>query len=753
MAERGRGYSGAPGTRTWDLPRPRGLEWPGIAFGPARETLARWFARDIAAGRLMPWLPIAFGFGVVLYFTAQSEPSLIAALAVTAILALAAFFARARPIAFPLLIALASVAAGFACVTFKTARIAHPILQHAAFNVPIKGFVEVREEREKTDRIVVRVHSIEGRLNAAPERVRVSVRKKMAPPVGSFVEMKARLNPPLRPLRPGGYDFSRDLYFQQIGAIGFVTGAIKVSEPPAPPDRWLRYAQLISQTRAVIDTRIRAAISGDDAAIASALLTGTRDAISTPVNDAMYISGLGHVLSISGYHMALVAGVVFFAIRALLALFPPLAMRYPIKKWAAGVALVAAFFYLLLSGAEVATQRSFLMTGLLLVAVMVDRAALTFRNLALAALGVMLLAPESVVHPSFQMSFAATLGLIAAYERGIPWMRAGADTSRGARIALWGGRETVALIVVSLAAGCATMPYVGFHFHRIGPYGALANLLAMPIVSAFVMPAGLLALVAMPFGFDAPLWRLMGLGIDWMVWVAQFVAGLPGAVGRVTAYGTGPLLLCSAGLLLLCLLRSPLRWGGAAIIVAASLWAFRTPVPDVYVGDRGDVVAVRGASGKLSVMRTPNGDSFPIREWLSADADERTVKDETLRTGVTCDPVGCVARLADGALVALPFAAEAFEEDCGRAALVVSQRTAPPSCAATRIDRAIWPQTGTSALYRVGDTWETVAAFPRGYDRPWARPPARRADASATPARPVPPRDATPREEDLEAGD
>src|SRR5262249_47094417 len=153
----------------------------------------------------------------------------------------------------------------------------------------------------------------------------------------------------------------------------------------------------------------------------------------------------GHVLSISGYHMALVAGVVFFAVRALLALIPAFATRYPIKKWAAFVALLAALFYLLLSGAEVATQRSFFMTGLLLLAVMLDRAALTFRNLALAALIVMLLVPEAVIHPSFQMSFAATLGLISAYQRGIPWMRSGADTSRGARIALWGGRETVAL--------------------------------------------------------------------------------------------------------------------------------------------------------------------------------------------------------------------------------------------------------------------------------------------------------------------
>jgi competence protein ComEC len=307
------------------------------------------------------------------------------------------------------------------------------------------------------------------------------------------------------------------------------------------------------------------------------------------------------------------------------------------------------------------------------------------------------------------------------------------------------------MIVVSLAAGCATMPYVGYHFHRLGPYGVIANVLAMPIVSALVMPAGLLAIVAIPFGLDGPLWRLMGLGIDWMIWVSQFVAGLPGAVGRIVAFGSGPLLLCTAGLLLLCLLRSRLRWAGAVVIAAASIWAFRAPGPDIYVGNRGDVVAVRGASGRLSVMRTANGDSFPVREWLAADADARTPKDASLKDGVSCDTIGCVARLADGAVVALPFAAEAFEEDCRHAMIVVSQRTAPPSCSASAIDRTVWRQTGAAALYRTGQGWERVAAYPPGYDRPWSRAVSPHGEGVTTPT--AAPRDATPRTEDLSADD
>jgi len=194
---------------------------------------------------------------------------------------------------------------------------------------------------------VVRVERFEAPgVASAPRRVRVAVRKGSAPAVGSFVELKAHLSPPLQPLRPGGYDFARDMYFRRIGASGYALGAIKVKPAQVEPGFWLRYASFIDTLRDAIDKRIRAVTKGDNGSIASALITGKRDAISTPVNDAMYVSSLAHVLSISGYHMAVVAGIVFFFIRAGLALVPSLASRYPIKKWAACGAILAAAFYL-----------------------------------------------------------------------------------------------------------------------------------------------------------------------------------------------------------------------------------------------------------------------------------------------------------------------------------------------------------------------------------------------------------------------
>jgi len=760
MAERertgGRATTWPEAIAAWARRPAGGSPWWLQDFAHAfAERLRNWSAAECGPGRLMPWLPVAFGFGIVLYFTADREPAIWATLGLAVSCAATAVMSRARSVGFVVALVIAAAGAGLAATTLRSAYVAHPVLRYPAFSVDITGWIEVREERERTDRIVVRVHTIQAeRLDAVLERVRLSVRKRTAPPVGSFVSLKARLNPPLQPVRPGGYDFARDLYFQRIGAFGFAFGEIKRMPPPYPSGFWLRYAAFFASLRDTIDARIRADLPGDAGAIASALITGKRDAISTPVNDAMFISGLGHILSISGYHMAIVAGVVFFVVRGLLALGPALALGYPIKKWAAFAALFAAGFYLLLSGSEVATQRSFVMTAIVLIGVMVDRSALTLRNLALAAFAVLLLAPEAVVHPSFQMSFAATLALVAAYQHGLPWTIRGADTSVGARIVLWGGREIVSLILASMVAGLATTLYAGYHFHRLAPYGVLANLLAMPIVSVWVMPAGLLALAVLPLGFDGPLWRLMGLGVEWMVAVALWVANLPGAVGRIHAFGTGPLLLGTAGLIVICLLRSPLRWCGAGLIGLAIVMVLRTAPPDVFVAPGAEAVAVRTAGDRLAIFKLGN-DMFAMREWLAADADARPPSDPTLANAFLCDEDGCIAKLTDGALVSVVLSPEAFEEDCRRAAVVITRRSAPPDCAAMMIDRKISQQTGALALQRTSTGFTLVRARPAGYDRPWAHIRGSDTPAGSGPSRNFqsPSRDATPRQDDLRPDD
>jgi competence protein ComEC len=392
----------------------------------------------------LPWFAVAYGGGIVLYFTAEREPALWAGAALAGLSTLAALLLRRRTVAHVVALGALALCLGFAVATFKTSLIDHPVLPFATSGVTVTGFVELREESQHTDRFVLRVEHIEGgRIDALaedkPQRVRLSVKRGMAPPAGSFVEVKASLDPPLQPLEPGSYDFARDLFFQKIGASGFVRGAVKIISEPAPQTVLQRADAFVQRLRDAIDARIRAVLPGDKGAIAAMLIDGKRDAIAPNVYDALFVSGIGHVLSISGYHMAVVAGVIFFIVRAFFALIPGLAERAPIKKWAACAALQVTAFYLVLSGNQVATQRSFIMIAVVLVGVLLDRPTLTMRTLTIAALAVLSFAPESIVHPSFQMSFAATLALIAGYERGTIKISAATNTSLGARGAV--GRE------------------------------------------------------------------------------------------------------------------------------------------------------------------------------------------------------------------------------------------------------------------------------------------------------------------------
>ena len=254
------------------------------------------------------------------------------------------------------------------------------------------------------------------------------------------------------------------------------------------------------------------------------------------------------------------------------------------------------------------------------------------------------------MHPSFQMSFAATLALVAGYERGMPWARAGATVRSAPARRLWGVNEIVGLTLASLLAGLATTPYAAYHFHRIAPYGVLANLLAMPVVSAWVMPMGILGVIAMPFGFDAECWRQMGYGIEWMDKVALWVASLPGAFGRVTSFGTGPLLLATAGS------ADDRPSQDAAALERAGLAALAIslrhahPQPDVLVANDGRIFAVRGADGRLAFHHT-GGDTFAMRNGSQPMPTAVTFSDRALGQGIACDPSGCVGRLADGRLV------------------------------------------------------------------------------------------------------
>jgi competence protein ComEC len=531
--------------------------------------------------------------------------------------------------------------------------------------------------------------------------------------------MRARLRPLIGPVLPGGFDFARNGYFMGFGATGFALGRASVTPAPAAVPIELRVLAAIDKARRTLTERIRAVLPGENGAVAAALVTGMRDQIPGEVNEAMRVSGLAHVLAISGLHMVLVVGTIFGIVRGGLALVPGFALRRPVKKWAAAVALLGALGYLILSGAAVSTQRAFVMIAVVLLGVLADRPALTLRTLAAAAVVLLVLAPESILTPSFQMSFAATLALVALFERFAPFMARPPSAGSGvfARTSESLGRWLILGAATSLAAGLATGVFAAFHFHRVAPYGLVSNVLAMPVLSFVIMPAGLVSVLLVPFGYDALGWQVMGKGIELMLAVARWVAELPGAEGRVMAFGAGAVLLATGGLLLLAVPVSKLRYAGVPLLLLAFLFAASAPRPDVLVDAENGAVAVRGNDGRLAILDARKN-RFTSEMWLAADADGRPVT-AGLGNGFRCDQYGCTARLHDGTIVAVARTREALLDDCRDAGLIVTTLDVPAACKTPVIDRRTLATTGAIALRRVDGKWIAEPARSPLANRPW----------------------------------
>jgi competence protein ComEC len=420
--------------------------------------------------------------------------------------------------------------------------------------------------------------------------------------------------------------------------------------------------------------------------------------------------------------MVIMAGAVFFSIRLALAAIPAIALRFPIKKWAAAGAMAGALGYLLISGAAFATVRSYIMISIMFLAVMLDRPALALRNVALAALAILLVWPESLFDPGFQMSFAAVVALVSAYE----WVRGReAEAAAGSRrsvvrtsLLFLGG-----IVLSTLVASLAVAPFGIYHFHNTQQFAILANLLAIPICNLVVMPAALAALVALPLGLEAaPLWA-MGLGIEAMVWCAEAVAALPGAVGRVPAIPTHAFLLMLAGGLWGALWKTRWRLLGVVPIVIGLMLMPTGRRPDVLVGREAALVAVRAADGRLSAV-AGRGSGFELARWLEHDGDGRQPAEAARATAFSCAAHGCTARVK-GALLAVASSPAALRENCASAVILVLRFARPRGCEppGVAIDVEDVRRNGAFALYieATGVRIETVAGN-RG-DRPWARRP------------------------------
>ena len=677
------------------------------------------------------WSPVAFGGGCAAYFGLKSEPSAwplgVGAMVAAGLWLGARRLALGRMWTLPLLM-LACFTWGVAVAKWRTDAVAAPIVPAMAEPTLVEGWViDVDSPGSAGPRVVIAPVRIRGLTpEQTPVRLRATVRGEVPAP-GQAVRLFAILNPPPAPASPGAYDFGRNAYFQSLGGVAFALGETRPAYLAPPPWR-VRAAMAVNGMRFDLARRIVARLGERTGGIAAATTTGQEAWLNPDDVDVMRDSGLAHILSISGLHMAVVGGFAFFLVRLIVAAWPWLALRVSGKKVAAVGGLLAVGTYLVVSGAPPPAERAAITASIAFVAILLDRQAITMHALAVAAFVVLLLQPEAIVTPGFQMSFAATAALVALVEA---WPQRPKELSAPLPILIVqrAGAWLGAAILASLVAGAATGPFAMQHFNRTAMYGLLANLATAPVSDFLIMPMLALGALLEPTGLGAPFLWLAGQGIGLMLAIGTWTAGLPGAVRTVASAPDYVLPIAFLGVLFCCLWRGPLRWLGLPFAAAVMLWP-RSPTPDVWIGDGGTNAAWVQA-GEATVMR-PGARQFAVDVWSRRRG---VLAVERGPEGWRCSRSACVPDTPSAGPVAVWWgnrapSLEQVDAMC-RAAPVVSVRPVVPALPASCEGRLVLDGTdyargGAVELWRdrtpSDPPWRAVwSADVRG-NRPWSRP-------------------------------
>jgi len=610
-------FAGGPGGL---VARAGGL--PAALAGSLAGALAR------ARGSLFPFAPVALGLGVGLCFALPREPAPmeLAALGVAGLAAAVAALRGPEGLR-PLALAALLVAAGLLLTVWRIHATAAPVLGWHRYG-PVEGRI-VAVDRSASDAVRLTLDRVVlPGLNPdrVPERVRISVHGPLDldPVAGTRVMLTGHLGPPGGPVEPGGFDFRRLAWFERLGGLGYTRSPVLAMEDPAPGP-----ALALTRLRQDLSQGIRARLPGETGGFVAAILTGDRSGVGQDTTEDLRRSNLAHLLAISGLHMGLLTGVVYGSLRAALAMVPALALRWPIRKIAALGALVAAAAYLALSGGNVSTQRAFVMAAVMLVAVLAERRALSLRSVALAALILLAWRPESLLSVGFHMSFAATIALVAVFR----WLRDRRLARPRPRPRGWQRMlaPVAGAALCSLVAGLATAPYAAAQFHRMAEYGLIANLVSVPLMGALVMPAAVLAAVLWPLGLEMIGLRLMELGTRWILFVADRIGNLDGAVSMVASPPGWVIPVLSLGALWLVLWPGRARMAGVAVAALALVFWTQATRPALLVEEGGALVGLMTPEGRA--LSKARGAGFVARNWLEADGDAASQAQAAARAG------------------------------------------------------------------------------------------------------------------------
>jgi competence protein ComEC len=685
----------------------------------------------VQADRWPLWTPVAFGCGCGLYFGLKREPAMWPLVAVAAALWLAALVLRRwgkAPFAAGMTLLAAFAASGVLAGKVQTIDLAGPIAPPLA-GVAVEGWVvDVASRGNSGPRLLIAPTSIRGLpASLLPKRVRVTVKEDAVLGPGTPVRFTALLNPPPAPAAPGAFDFARSAYFNGIGGSGITLKLPEVIDLPPPP--WRLGLQLaVNRFRWSLTRKIIDAMGQPAGGIAAAMITGHDYSIAQGATNEMRSAGISHILSISGVHMAIVGGFVFFAVRLLISCWPWLALRVNGKKWAAAAGLTSVLLYLIVSGWPPPAQRSAVTATVAFGAILLDRRAISLRGLGLSALIVLLLQPEAVVEPGFQMSYAATAALVALAEVW-PHPRRPINTPLILRALQKAKDWLVAGVAVGLVAGSATAPFAIQHFNRVSIYGLPANLLLEPLSSLVIMPALALGAVLQAFGAGGWLLAVAGWGIERMLDLAHAAANAPGAMVTVSSAPNIALAVAFIGILWLCLWRGPLRLIGLPLALAVNLWP-RPPAPDLWVAPGAANAAIL-AEGRPVALR-PEASQFATQLWMRRWGFEPPAGPDPAHDRLfDCDRRSCAPAANAPVRLALwagrqPPKAEAFARLCASAEVLVLRSPLGPgqACpAATLFTQDDFDRGGSVEMWREGDRWRLRWAATERGQRPWTAGP------------------------------
>ncbi|MGB7270211.1 MAG: ComEC/Rec2 family competence protein [Albidovulum sp.] len=666
-----------------------------------------------ARGTMLPWAPVFFALGVGLYFALPVEPGIWPTVsAVFAVICLTALALRGADEWRIPATGMGLIIAGLLFTILRAHSVEAPVLSFRYYG-PVEGRIVAVDRsfsdrpRMTLDRVVLR----DVPPNRTPSRVRVALhgdQTQLSMQPGMTVILTAHLSPPEGPVEPGGFDFQRLAWFSSLGAVGYTRTPVLELEPAEGG-----LALLAFRLRMTLSTAIQDAIPGQPGAFAAALMTGDRSGVAKSTHDILRGSNLSHMIAISGLHMGLLTGFVFALGRYGFALIPYLALRVNSKKVAAIAALLAATFYLFLAGPAVATRRAYIMAAVMLIAVLVDRRAISLRSVAISAMICLMIEPESLVEPGFQMSFGATVALVVGFEH---WSRI--------QLNLPAPLKPVAMAVLSsLIAGTATAPIAAAHFNRIAEYGLLANLLAVPILGFLVMPSAVLAAMLAPLGLAQPALWVAGKGCDAILRIGDWVTNLEGAVIPVPTPPWMVLpLLGFFGAVMMIARGGALRLTGlAGVALALSIWTF-TQRPVLLISGDGALVGLMTPEGRA--LSKEKGGGFIAQNWLENDGDSAD-QPRAFERAAFNGQKGALTADVGGKPVQVYFgkgSATRAQSGCADQAILIMNEvwegpSETPDCEVFDLKRL--RQTGAIALFASQDGLRMVAAHDVAGNRLW----------------------------------